>query len=411
MSNISKGAHTFAFFQRLCHEDYESLQSDFNMYMNSKKEMNRYPIKDNKNPKIIRGWEYFYKPGKGIRWRLGSIEVNYNLTVYGLLVIISPKVLTDNNYLAVATEKDIDKVEVLFNEEAAKISPMIFKFGLCSASRADPCLNLDLRELNYPCSPEQALALIKRGDIPKHYKERKKYDKAAHRMKAANDSFYLESGSANVNYYLKSEQLNKKFSMCPQKEDAGHTIRLEIQCKYLKLYSLSKKLRHTSKFHIPTDELSAEEICDLLMSGIKDPAVPIDIILSNKISNEVIDKFFYKIARKGNYFTLDGARWMVEKHKFRRDKEDRLIYALELVNNCRGIAKAKAELCGVDLCDFKRSLKDLDDILVNPVTIPRKWGIKYIPNLLTAYYNSTYERFMFENEFLFSKYLGEYLAG
>lgn len=56
---------------------------------------------------------------------------------------------------------------------------------------------------------------------------------------------------------------------------------------------------------------------------------------------------------------------MVEARKFRRDKEERLIYALGLINECRGITKAKSKLLGVDLKDFKRSLKDLDDILVN----------------------------------------------
>lgn len=37
-----------------------------------------------------------------------------------------------------------------------------------------------------------------------------------------------------------------------------------------------------------------------------------------------------------------------------------MIYALEFVNESRGIVKAKHKLFGPDLDDFKRSLKDLE---------------------------------------------------
>jgi len=58
---------------------------------------------------------------------------------------------------------------------------------------------------------------------------------------------------------------------------------------------------------------------------------------------------------------------------------------LDYVSSSRGIAKAKAKLHDKELEDFKRSLRELDDTLVNPVTIPRKWNIERIPNLLKAY--------------------------
>jgi len=261
MKNTTKGFHTFSFFQKLRWEEYESLGNGFARYMNESGDMKSYPIKDKKNPERIIGWEYFYKPTKGIRWRLFYIKINPNLTIHGIEAIVTPKVLTENNFIAAATEADIHRVEVLFNKEAEKISPIISKFGQCSVNRADPCLNLDLRELDFPCSPKQMMALIKQGNIPRHFKERKKYDKAAHRMKAADDSFYLESDSGSA------------------------------------------------------------------------------------------------------------------------------------------------------LQDFKRSLNDLDNILVNPVTIPRKWGVKYIPNLLKAYYDSIYTRLLFANELRYCRHLREYLAG
>jgi len=101
---------------------------------------------------------------------------------------------------------------------------------------------------------------------------------------------------------------------------------------------------------------------------------------------------------------------MIEAHNFRQDKEDRLMFALEHVNLCRSIAKAKSKLQGDDLKEFKRSLKDLDEIFVNPVTIPKKWGVKHIPNPLRAYHEHIYdEQLIFNNEFAFLQLLNEYL--
>ena len=411
MLNTSLGYHTFSFFQKLSWKYYNALIDDFNkLYRGGNGEIERCPIKDKKNPKKILGWEYFYKPSRGIRWRVRQIKISDTFTINGVMAVITPKVLIDNQFIATATENDATKVEELFNKEAARISPILAKFGECSTSRADPCLNIDLVELNYPCSPELTMKLIKRGNIPGHYKERKTYDEDAHRMKADDASFYLISGSANANFYLKSEQIANKIPTCPEKENARYLIKLEIQCKYPILYSLSKDTRHLSKFHVSNDDLSAEEIFWRMEQNIKNPSVPVDMVLTDGISEDIIRKYVYKIIRKGNYFTLDGARWMVERYEFRKEKKDRLVWVLELVNSCRGIAKAKATLSGTTLQDFKRSLNDLDAILVNPVTIPTKWGIDYIPNLLTAYYDSVYERVLDSREFLFRRYLQEYLS-
>ncbi len=44
-----------------------------------------------------------------------------------------------------------------------------------------------------------------------------------------------------------------------------------------------------------------------------------------------------------------------------------------------------------ELHRFNKALWELDKILVNPVTIPRRWNTRHIPNLLRAYYDSIYE--------------------
>lgn len=108
------------------------------------------------------------------------------------MVIINPKNLIKQEYIAAAEEDNFEMTEKLFNEEAAKISPLLKKLGFCSLSRVNPCLNIDLRELNFPCSPEQMMMLIKQGNVPEHYAERKiEYDTKQHRRITDKNSFYL----------------------------------------------------------------------------------------------------------------------------------------------------------------------------------------------------------------------------
>ena len=114
--------------------------------------------------------------------------------------------------------------------------------------------------------------------------------------------------------------------------------------------------------------------------------IPTDLIITDEISERVTQKYFFKIIRKGDYFSYDIARKIVKSYQFKKKKETRILNTLELVKDHGGIAKAKAHLNNLELDNFKRSLKDLDNIMVNPVTIPRRWNIPHIPNLLRAYY-------------------------
>lgn len=411
MKNTSSGVHTFAFFQRMREEEYFDLRSHFNEFKVKTNELNDRPLKD-KNGRIT-GWEYTYKKRKGIRWLLLTTNADSKFTIYGIMVIITPKVLIENNYIAVMQFADLNVVEDMFNREAERISPLIRKFGSCSMNRSDPGLTLDLKELGIPCSPEQMIKLIKRGDIPKHFKERKVYDDndKSHRKKADKHSFYLESNSVVINYYWKYPKQTIKHPNYANRENSRNVIRLEVQCKYPKLYSIAKTSKDNSKYVKYADGMPDEVIWNMINYGIKNPSIPLDVILSDDISDDVIRSYYNKIIRQGDYFTLEGARWMVKAHYFRQEKEERLLFALEYINECRGIANAKAKLFGDDLHDFKRSLRDLDDIFVNPVTIPREWGINHIQNPLKAYYLSTIEvPILFCNEVLFERLLAEYLA-
>ncbi len=392
MENTSMGYHTFAFFQKTDEEEYQSLENDFVVYMRRTKKLKRTPVL--KKGKVQIGWKYTYRDDKdkGIYWLMLSNKAKNNYVIRGVLAVINPEALIENNYIKAAKDDDLEEVEKIYNREAEKISKTLLKFGSCSLNRVDPCLNIDLKELGIPCTPEQMMKLIKRGNIPRHYEERMEcFDKKQRRMVADKNSFYLESKSSVINFYWKYAKQGEKHPNYSKRESSRNVIRLEVECKYLKLYALVKNKNRESKYYESDEGLSLEEMYMRAYEGIYNPVIPIDVVLSANIYEPIICKSIYKVLRKGDYFTLDIAREIVESHQFRESKEERMIEVLESVNESNGITKAKAKLQGDELARFNKALKELDSILVNPVTIPRRWDIKHIPNLLRAYYDSIYE--------------------
>lgn len=386
------GYHTFAFFQKMDYEEYCILENDFIGYMRKTGKLKRSPVKTKEGVQI--GWQYTYKVNedKGIRWLLLSRQAKNNYVIRGVLVVINPESLIENNYIRAAEEDDLKKVEEIYNREVENISKVFLKFGACSLNRVDPCVNIDLKELGIPCTPEQMIKLIKRGNIPRHYEERKEcYDKKQRRMVADKNSFYLENKSSVINFYRKYAKQGENHPNYSKRESSRNVIRLEVQCKYLRLYTLSKDIRQESKYYSTNEDFSADEAYMRMYEGNHQSVIPIDAVLSEKIYEDIIRKNIYKVLRKGDYFTLDLARDIVESHHFKSSREDRMIDTLELINTSNGIAKARLNLQKSELDGFNRALKELDCILVNPVTIPRRWGIKHIPNLLRAYYDAIYE--------------------
>ena len=56
------------------------------------------------------------------------------------------------------------------------------------------------------------------------------------------------------------------------------------------------------------------------------------------------------------------------------------------INECGGIRNIKNVLKGKELDDFRRSLRELKALNINPVIIPDEWRIGKIPNLLTNFF-------------------------
>ena len=393
MRNTSLGYHTFSIFRKLSHEEYRALCKDFAKYAKYNKGFKGYP--DDNAPGTV--WEYTYKKNKGIRWRLISKKELNGYTSRKIVAIINPQALLYDNYITAATESDLWLTEQKFDEEADNISPYLLTFKDYSLNRADYCLNIDLKELGYPCTPERMMKLIKQGDIPENFKEHSEYSETGHRSVPYKYSFYLENSSVTINFYWKYPQQTETHPNYENRDKAENVIRLEVQCKSKKLHDMIR----SGSYGVHSE------------SG----SIPVCLMLSDSISEQVVREYFDKIIRKGHYFSYSVARDIISSYRFNRKKEERLLDAIKLVKKCKGIAKASL-ICNksedeayMALRKFNKALRELDELLINPVTIPKSWKLPWIPNLMCSYNLAVYDEVIFyRSEVLAMRHIGKHIS-
>ena len=391
MLQSSLGFHTMTLYMSLSMHNAQQLIMDFNTYRKNTGLIEMYRI--NEKNKIVKYYPkeyllpletniYFKDRDRGIKWCIRSPECPSNSSIYIIEVTINPKILAGIiDYLTAANHYDMNIAIINFNDNSKKISPLLGTFNDYEIKRVDYCINIRLGDFIPTYDPELIMNLVKRSNIPPHYKEWMEYDKTSHRMKSKPESFYLCSKSVNINCYSKylqllnrsKENVDKGYDPIPQEIiDASHDIiRFEVQCKYFKTYALNKKA-----------ENSGNE-CSNKYKSLLDPLTCVEIVSS----------YYEKVIGKGDWYTLSEAMQIIQSKNFYIQREQRYIDTLKYVSQCRSIAKAKASYQENELLAFKQTLKELADLNINPVTIPREWNIKHIPNFLKAYFNELMKDF------------------
>jgi len=363
--NTSIGFHTFTISKRIIGKEIAiKLVKDIRKYMESSGRIRLIPPANKYDGLLV---YYVNKEDRGITWIL---RYNTHSRMYKEYIIearINPKTLAGiNDYITASNISYLSNTEERFNDEARKISKILGKFAHYTPKRIDFCINFDLRELGINCTAEQMMKLIKMGDYPSYFEEWMKYDPISKRKKSGKYSFYLKSGSVNINCYYKYKQLEEKYPDSPDNEDALHVIRFEVQCKYRKLCNMMENLKR----EVP--------------SYLQDHYYVLNRLMSDLTCNKMIKLYFDKIIKPGDYYTLKEATNIIEDHGFRPGKEQMLIDTLKEINRV-GIARTRASLTPDAQQTFYRSLKTFSELKINPVTIPKSFGIKQIPNLLDAF--------------------------
>ena len=387
MLRSSLGFHTITLTLSLLYDEANQLITDFCTYRDKTGNIEIYRLKDGKPiiyypsdhlpPEINIKFKDRYRYGdgnRGIKWCIRKSEWCNDFIDYIVEATINPKILADiTDYLTAATYNDIDLAAANFNKISHEISPLLHSFSDYRITRIDYCVNISLDEFIPECTPMRLMNLIKRSNIPPHYEEWMKYDNTAHRTKSRPESFYLKSKSVNINYYSKylqllnksKENVDRGYPPIDQKTlDASRNIyRFEVQCKYYKIFSMSQK---------------AKEAGDRGINKYKSLLDPV-------ICTTIVSDYYEKVIGKGDWYTLSEAIRIIKSQGFNYQREDRLIKALGYVSKCRSLARAKESCPDEMLNAFIRTLKELENLNINPVTIPREWHIEYIPNLLRSY--------------------------
>lgn len=383
MLKSSLGFHTITLYMSLLEADTKKLLLDFMEYGKTTA-LKMYRYKDGKyityspSPDYLPTDVRIYLEGryKGIHWHIYSDNNCFSGMVYIIEAIINPKILARIiDYLKASNIHELNGAVINFDRESRKISTLLGIFNDYKIKRIDYCINICLDDFTPIYEPEQIMNLIKRSDIPPHYKEWMEYDDTSHRKKSRPESFYLCSKSVNINYYSKylqllnrsQENVERGHAPIPQEIiDASRSIiRFEVQFKYFKTYALSK---------------NAEDAGDHDWNKYKSLLHPVACIKN-------VSDYYIKVVGRGDWYTLQEAICIIHSKNFNSQRQKRLDNALLLVSQSRSIAKAKASLQGYELEVFKRTLRELSGLGINPVTIPREWGIKHIPNLLRVYFN------------------------
>lgn len=405
----SIGYHTFAISMSLTQAEADTLFNDFKKYRDRTGEIYIEP-KRYKIDSLGRHIEIKYLTQyKGISWKIRfsnkGFIINGKYVSCSIKAIINPKILTgEKSYIIAADAGYLEEIERIFNKEAEKISPILKRFNYYSLNRLDYCINFDVSELKFKCPleltekiPEIMMELLKRGDIPDGFSE--EYGDQF--------QFYLKSKSIVINCYWKYDDLIKNFPDCNDLEKSYNIIRFEVQYKYPKVRTVMAEIKKEYAslrsgiiaklngqdfydfYENPDsfDRLKLKKSVELLNTSASSETAIMMYMLSDDKCAGVIKNYFNKTIKPGAYYTFARAKRIIEDKVAKWEKIIRLTDALKLISNCGGIAKAKAGIYGKDLEDFRRSLRDLADLGINPVTIPEEWGITYIPNLLDVYYD------------------------
>ena len=227
--NTSIGHHTFTMYRTIPSSGAKKLLDDFYKYEARTKEAKVYtPERERKRVNTLKRLraegvkthtsaseqriDYISDSHKGLNWVL-KLYRSSKVTECVIEARINPKIFAGiRDYITASNDSYLRVVEERFNEKASRISPLLGKFSLYTPKRIDFCINFDLRELGIPCTPEQMMWLIKRGDYPSNFKELEYYDEISHRKRSSKHSFYLQSGTVNINCYCKYKQLKEQFA-------------------------------------------------------------------------------------------------------------------------------------------------------------------------------------------------------
>ena len=283
-----------------------------------------------------------------------KVDRKYTHELKYIEIVLNPtKLLKKTNSIAITKEEDIENMYKEFEKVKILIDSNLNRLYLWKLKRIDYTRNIDMRNVEDWVTEDKEqlvseyIKLFNKADKPSKMKIPP--NKVAHRNSNMEGSFRLYNKSVTVNFYDKeNERINKDKPI----EDSKYILRLEIQCKKIKINSIKKQNDWDS---------------NMLLNYLNK-----DIALKNLYS------YYKKTVGEGDYYKLKGAEKII-RERFRKDKQEILIGILKSINKCRSIWKAREE------SDFTKEkfngyLRDIRGEGINPVTLAERTTFNYLPS-------------------------------
>ena len=245
------------------------------------------------------------------------------------------------------TEKEIKNLSLNFEKYLAPILPLRANLKEWYLRRIDYAIDIKTPFV------EEYIALLQRGNKPPFTSID---NNTQHRTEMEKTHF---SGSVRykgntvvVNIYDKyKERTKKRNGTYKQIQEAKNTLRVEIQCMKPKVKYIKKKL------------------------GFNNTIYP---YLCTTEAEKIISYYIKPIAGSGDYYTKERAFTLIDESKIKQETKERLKAFLEQVNQKKSVWKIRTTQGEKQYQVCMRKLKELG---INPVTIPRRYKIKKLPNI------------------------------
>lgn len=295
------------------------------------------------------------------------VHVERNRFIYrGIEIILNPKMLLDRQRGVVHSTSTVEVPQIAdaFNwvlpNIFGKFSWQLPEFSGWACKRIDYCVDITTEHVS------EYVRLFQRCKLPNHHY------KGENKLKG---SAYFRSGSVNVNFYDKWDELSKRLytehTTVTEEHvaEAKNILRFEIQCLRGKTNYIKKQ----------------EEFEDKSIEHFLDP----------KLAERLVLGYYDKTIGSEEFYSLYEAEKIIGMAELQERTKEVLINTVKLIAQARGVDKARKQFAKGIFLDgvgrikgsketFNRNLKKLRCLNVNSVTIPRNWKIHHLSNLRDA---------------------------
>lgn len=270
-----------------------------------------------------------------------KINVKYKYNFMQIKITMNPLKLIGRNKLEVIKMDLLEEVKKIFLKRIKKIHMTLPRLDYWTINRIDYAVNINTPYV------EEYIKLFHRADKPRGFS-----NWSPSIVTQRYGSLYLISEGVNINFYNKeSERLSQNFN----KDGAKDILRIEVQCKKSKTNTLKTKYEFDS--------------------------MHLEHYLSQEVSYQQLEYYYNKTIGAGDYYKLSEAIRIVQDCNYTSKTKEKLTEVLREINRHRSIWKAREKSEYNKVC-FNRYLKQIRALGVNPVTIPVRWSMTNLKNIL-----------------------------